>query len=335
MRKENLKKTDSLLYFSVFILAIISAYTTAEGFMLVWNTTGFIGTIIAWAFAIAVSSFLVYASLKVAEYLRQGKAAALIVTFFLFAMISMFFNFNSIYGKFITKDIFIDELKQIKVKLAGLEVNGLNAVDEFYGYSKYERKVDSLSKKAEAEDKNVLRPGKWVRYQAFVDQKTDAAAQFAQAKEKYDAVKTKFSAALIKLNAKIDSTILLAKEKNYSVVLDEAFGTYNELGMIVKNINPKYNFTLASRTSNAGKPDFALQSLVKFFSADESLSSKEKVSIVLASILSFLLDFPLFIALILLHMPRKKKNANDIFGESGGYEPEHNENKPAKKILWD
>ena len=171
MRKENLKKTDSLLYFSVFVLAAISAYTTAEGFMLVWNTNGFIGTIIAWAFAIAVSAFLVYASLKVSDYLKQGKAAALIVTFFLFAMISVFFNFNSIYGKFITKDIYIEELKQIKIKLAGLEVNGLNAADDFYGYSKYEKKVDSLSKKADAENENVLRPGKWVRYQGFVDQK--------------------------------------------------------------------------------------------------------------------------------------------------------------------
>jgi hypothetical protein len=335
MKKEELKKTDNLLYFSVFILAIISAYTTAEGFMLVWNTTNFIGMIIAWAFAIAVSSFLVFASLKVSEYLRQGKAAALIFTFFLFAMISMFFNFNSIYGKFVTKDIYIDELKQIKVKLAGLEVNGLNAVDEFYGFSKYEKKVDSLGKKADAENTNVLRPGKWVRYQGFVDQKTDASAQFAQAKEKYTEVKNKFSSELTKLNAKIDSTILLVKEKDYAIVLDESFGKYNELGMIVKNINPKYDFKPATRTSNAGKPDFALQSLVKFFSGDETLTSKERVSIVLASLLSFLLDFPLFIALVILHMPRKRKNTNDIFGDSENNYQQNNDNRPAKKILWD
>jgi len=335
MKSENVKRTDNLLYFSVFVLAIISAYTTAEGFMLVWNTTGFIGTIIAWAFAIAVSSFLVYASLKVSEYLRQGKAAALIVTFFLFAMISMFFNFNSIYGKFITKDIYIDELKQIKVKLSGLEVNGLNAVDEFYGFSKFERKVDSLSKKAEAEDKNVLRPGKWVRYQGFVDQKTDASAQYAQAKEKYETVKTRFTNDLTKLYAKIDSTLLLAKEKDYSKVLDESFEKYNELGMVVKNINPKYQFVPASRTSNAGKPDFALQSLVKFLSADETLSSKERVSIVLAALLSFLLDFPLFIALILLHMPRKKKKTDDIFGDSGNFGNNGSGQKQTKKIMWD
>ena len=264
MKKENLAKTENLLYFSVFVLAIISAYTTAEGFMLVWNTTGFFGSIVAWAFAIAVSSFLVFASLKVSEYLRQGRAAALIFTFFLFAMISMFFNFNSIYGKFITKDIYVDELKQIKIKLTGLEVNGLNAVDEFYGYSKSEKKVDSLSKKADAEDKNVLRPGKWVRYQALVDQKTDAMAQFTQAKEKFDTVKSKFKSELTKTYNRIDSTLLLAKEKDYPTVLDDAFGKYNELGVIVRNINPKFNFTPAARTSNAGKPDFALQSMIKF-----------------------------------------------------------------------
>lgn len=335
MNSEKLKRTDNLLYFSVFVLAIISAYTTAEGFMLVWNTGGFFGLVIAWAFAIAVSAFLVYASLKVSDYLKQGKAAALIITFFLFAMISMFFNFNSIYGKFTTKDIYIDELKQIKTKLSGLEVNGLNAVDEFYGYSKYERKVDSLGKKAEAEDKNVLRPGKWVRYQSYVDQKTDASSQFAQAKEKFDAVKTRFSNDLTKLYAKIDTTILMAKEKDYAKVLDEAFGKYNELGMVVKNINPKWEFVPAARTSNAGKPDFALQSLVKFFSGDETLTSKEKVSIVLASLLSFLLDFPLFIALVLLHMPRRKKKTDDIFGDSGDFHNNGHNGKTVKKVKWD
>ena len=335
MRSESFKKTENLLYFSVFILAIISAYTTAEGFMLVWNTGGFIGSIIAWAFALAVSAFIVFASLKVSEYLKYGKAAGLIFTFVLFALISMFFNFNSIYGKFITKDIYIDELKQIKIKLAGIEVNGLNAVDEFYGFSKYEKKADSLGKKAEAEEKNVLRPGKWVRYQALVDQKTDATAQLAQAKEKFNVIKTRFNAELPKLYGKIDSTILFAKEKDYAVVLDEAFGKYNELGMVVKNINPKYDFKPVNRTSNAGKPDFALQSLVKLLSGDETLTSKEKVSIGLSMLLSFLLDFPLFIAIVILHLPRKKKKTDDIFGESGNGQQPNQDSKPAKKVLWD
>jgi hypothetical protein len=50
--------------------------------------------------------------------------------------------------------------------------------------------------------------------------------------------------------------------------------------------------------------------------------------------LSFLLDFPLFFAIVILHRPNKKKKSVDIFGDSAAPSPIEVGSR-TKKINWD
>lgn len=309
------QKHEILLYFSVIILAILSAYTTAEGFSLIWVSDYAYVSLISWAFALAISSFLVYGSLRLHFYFRQGKAIGIITAYVMFATLSLFFNFNAIYGKFITKDILDDQVKSARINLTSLYERAINEADNKFELSFWTKKVDSLDKKAIAESKNVLRPGKDWRYQGLIDKKTDAMANLDESKRQYEIFKDKIYLIYDKTISLIDSSLVNKDEEFYRYAVYKSIEGYNNIGSIAKQNLKEFIFNKIIYNENTGEPDFALNTLLSFITLDPELSKKENTKIFLALFISFLLDFPIFFALVIIHWPKYKKSSSGIFSD--------------------
>ena len=91
-RGEALKKID-LFPVAVFIMGIVSCYTTATGIYPMLNNW-----ILSYAPAIALSVFMVAIALRIPQAYREGNQVKLIMGYIFVASFSVLLNFNAIYG---------------------------------------------------------------------------------------------------------------------------------------------------------------------------------------------------------------------------------------------
>jgi len=328
---------DTLKIVAIVLFSFISTYTTGVGFQNIWASGGFMGTLIAWAFAVGVSSFLIYCSLKIPDYVEQGRAWRLIVAFLLFAMLSLFFNFNAIYDLFRSDDILRDELERVDNKITSMHTYCIDMVDKEYKYSHWQKQVDSLNRKADAEENHALRPGKKSIYQGIVDKRVDAEAELEAARKKFEPFKERIDNIVIPTQNEIDSVHV---ESEYYKAIKRGCDVHNEVGTIGKQIvGDKFEFMGMKPKTKGGEPAFALGVLIDFLSFNGKLSSEDSTSVILSLAIGFLLDFPIFFVLIFLNQStrkkpkkRNRKSGNDIFGD------ENNGSRVRKKqgkIKWD
>lgn len=307
-----------LVYFAIIVLGTISAITTAEGFKMIWIDGGPFRNIIAYAFAMSVSAILVYCSLTITEYFEKGKALGLIAAFTLFALLSLFFNFNAIYGIFMKEDITLSEIKRVRTEIASIRVQTIEKIDKEFKYSYWLKQVDSLSRKADAEEINVLRPGRSVIYQGIIDKKIDAMAESEASRKKFTYYRNIIDSLAQLSLATLDSAQISNNEAFQTKALHDGVLMYNEIVAFGASLVPEYEAIYLRAQDDIGKPDFALRTLFRSISFDSSLTSNELSSIGLAAFISFLLDFPIFLILVFLQgtkQRKRKKGQTDIFGE--------------------
>jgi len=337
---DKIKDAETLLKIAAVILAGISAYTTEEGFRLIWNQDGTTSIIIAIAFACAVSSVLVFCCLKVQQYFREGKGWMLVSVFSFFALLSMFFNFNSIYGNFINDDLLVEEAKDIKGKLDEIRIKSLTTIDEFYQYTKLKTELKELKLLAEREAKDKYRPGKGPLWREIDLQIPPKQAKFESVEKNYniqkDKVETIYYNSLQLLNFE-------SKKVINQLSIQKAMENHNEIGILTNALVNGFQFERLKFVNNVGKPDFALIALYHFLfstpnskTSDEVLTNKEKSSIIISLFISFLLDFPVFIILVILNWKVKRKDIKNIFDQNDLCDT-NNRNRETKtnKFSWE
>ena len=330
MKEKNILKTENFLKVAAVILATISAITTEEGFRLIWNNDTPISYLISFGFAIAVSLVIVFCSLKVQQYFREGKGVYLVIVFLFFAMTSLFFNFNSLYGNFIKDNLLNEDAKYIKQQLTSIHTKSVNAIDKHFNYSYNKAYHDSLVLAAEREAKDMYRPGKREKWRVI-------DLQIPGAKAKLDISYTDFSNAKSSIDSMYESSIALVQLKEDETVeriaIENAIEGYNQIGMFTQGITSTFKFDIEKFKNNSGEPDFALITLYNFFTFNGKLSEKERFSTIIALIISLSLDFLVFFALVMLNLKTKKKTVKNgnIFGE----ETERTTTKTTNKITWD
>jgi hypothetical protein len=327
-------KTENLLKFSAFILACISAFTTAEGFEILMKE---LPAFISWSFAIAVSIALVYCSLELSNAFKKGTQAGIITIFILFASLSVFFNFNSIFGRFTRDDKIGDEAKEIYNKILHIQQKSLTRLDSVYGFTKAKNIYTGLKDSLNFEEIRKDRAGQGKKYYEIFNRLPKAKSDSTSAAEKYLPLETRIKTiaeASMKSVSSEGQTITLQS-------LSKAVEGYNQICTITKAELSNFDCTQEKMKGVSGQPDYALIALVKLFSFDSSLSAKETSSISLSLFISFLLDFPVFIALILLNwrgFKRRKNLPKNIFGDDAAEEPSKNEKgnktKNTGKFEW-
>lgn len=327
-------KTENLLKVSAFILACISAFTTAEGFELLMKE---LPAFISWSFAIAVSIALIYCSLELANAFKKGTQAGIIIIFVLFASLSVFFNFNSIFGRFTRDDKITDESKEIYNKILHIQQKSLTTLDSVYGYTKAKNIYTGLKDSLGFEQIRKDRPGQGKKYYDIFNRLPKAKSDSTSAAEKYLPLEKRIKALAEASTKSVSSdrqTITLQS-------LSKAVEGYNQICTITKAEVSNFNCTQEKMKGVSGQPDYALIALTKWISFDSSLSAKETSSISLSLFISFLLDFPVFIALVLLNwrgFKRKKNLPKNIFGDDAPEESTRNsgngKSKNTGKFEW-
>jgi len=331
VRKDNKFKVIYLLNFAVIILALLSTFTTAKGFSIIWNDKTTFGVLLSWLFAFAVSAILVYCSLTINKYFKESKSAGLISTYVLFAFLSLFFNYNAIYGNFTATTIIYQESKVMQDYINIIQTKSTNSLDSFFYYSNNCKKLDSLRRELKREEEDIMKPGRKVLWQKINSQIPGAEADSSLSAKKFMPYKNQIDSianyTLKYINVPQDSVLLKH--------IELAYDNYNKIGNITKAIIPNYNFESMRFKGKSDEPDYALNSLGKLFTSDNTLTSKDKYAIYLSLFIGFLLDFPLFFALVVLNWKTtsfKPDKEKDIFGE----EPNNkkNNNKQNGRITW-
>lgn len=331
--KNEISKIESLLYLAVIILAILSTYATAIGFKSIWNDPRAIGTLISYSFALAVSSFLVYASFTIHYYFQKGKALGLMIAYVLFATISMFFNFNAIYGNSIKTHLIERNLNELKSKLTSIKVKSLEALDNHYKFSFWNKEVDRYGKLAETEANHVLRPGKKHRYQALIDKQTNARIERDAALNRMRPAKEKIEKLVSAAQKKIEYAIESKDEEEQHKACQKGIDVFNEISISVSETVPGFHVDAVSLVDNIENPRFSLITLVELLTSFNNLSKQEITSISLSLLLAFLLDFPIFFAIVILNWPKRKRkySSTSIFDE----EATTSKTGLKRKLKWD
>lgn len=336
MKKHSNSNTRYLLLFAAFVLGVISIYFTGEGFKIILGVEKVSDIIIAWGFAMAIGAILIYCSLNIGNYVNNNNYIPLIVVFTLFALLSLFFNFNSIYGKFTSDDLLIQNVDRLKSKIQVTRTTTQNAFDTLFQVSYYAQKLDSLQKELKREEKDRERPGRGIIYRSI-------SLQIPPIEAEYNARKTKLKESLTPIRKLLNASEKYLDEQNKEIYKDNflsAIQKYNESIAIANSLIPSLQFKNFTFEEDSKRPDYALQLLIRFITFDDTLKNSELSYILLSLFIGFLIDFPVFIAFFILDLSKNSKNKTpkNIFRENNANsfsEPSKRKRNGNKKITWD
>ena len=120
-------KNIDLFPIAVFIMGIVSCYTTATGLMPMLDNW-----ILSYATAIALSVFMVAIALRIPKAYKEGNQTKLILGYIFVASFSVLLNFNAIYGVFTSEKLLYEELKENKSQLTAVTVSAKSALDTYF-----------------------------------------------------------------------------------------------------------------------------------------------------------------------------------------------------------
>jgi len=331
-RKPIKPKWQHLLTVAVIILALISAYTTAEGFGLIWRLNTLIENFVAWSFAIALSALLVYCSVNIPVYYRRGQAKGLTITFVLIALLSFFFNFNSIYPRVVKKQVddYHQEFKKTNDLLIRMKDKTLKHLTEYTGVEDLMRNSDSLQVLIDREiaGRNKSgKPGIGPEAKRLLGEQAKIEAMIAAKFGRYE--------VRIQLESqKADSLYHLSKRtenvEELNILLSEMKSNINIIGMLTQNVDSAYTFEPIPTDVTLGKVNTGIEVLAKLLKGQ--LEANEVSGSFLSLFISFLLDFPVFFILMFLHRRSEEDGLSikDLFAE---IQPPGSNNGSGKKDI--
>jgi hypothetical protein len=304
-----------LLKGAIIIIGILSFATTGSGLSLIFAVdNNIIGLVMAWAFALAITSIIVFVSWTLPEQFKNGKVFSFISLYIFFASISFFFSFNSVYSLFQKENLRSKDLNEMMNIMTKTKEKSLFILDSVTGYSKAIKKVERLKKRLDDEEENRTRPGRGGIWNSIYDSLTEAKADTTNKGKEYRILVNKITSIYNKSQKDINKILLSTDYTDYKRIMDESINYYKEIVIITQNQFPSFKEDVLP-SMNKDKPDYALNVLYDFL----TFSSKEQtLATFLALFISFLLEFPLFFFLVILNWPkpRKKRARNtDIFGD--------------------
>ena len=139
---------------AVFIMGIVSCYTTALGLEPMLNNL-----VLSYAMAIALSIFMVAIALQFPKSYENGTQGRLILGYTMVAIFSVLLNFNAIYGIFSSEKLLYEELKENKSRLTALTVKSKEALDDHFQAQKVKEELDQAMGLLEEEKTNPYDTG--------------------------------------------------------------------------------------------------------------------------------------------------------------------------------
>ncbi|MEO0584574.1 MAG: hypothetical protein AAF135_20355 [Bacteroidota bacterium] len=308
-RGEALKKID-LFPVAVFIMGIVSCYTTATGIYPMLNNW-----ILSYATAIALSVFMVAIALRIPQAYREGNQVKLIMGYIFVALFSVLLNFNAIYGMFSSEKLLYEELKENKSLLTAIQVRAGEALDDFYGANETRGKLQQAKSLLEEETSNRVDPG-YGKNARRINQESiiplEAELQLIQAK--YDPTVQEIEKLVVGAQVTIDEALASHNISQYREAVDQSVDAYTQVGEMTQNQLGEENFYfegLVFKHRDVGNLNHSLWTLGEV----SKLDGKQASAVIVSLVLALLIDFIVLFVLVLVNKPEKEEKEEEAIVE--------------------
>lgn len=312
--KSGARLLEKILIAVIIIFSALSAYTTKDGFALVWGEDHFVvRELLAWGIAVGTSLFMIYLSVQVVKFAAQGKFFRLIFGYLFVASLSMFFNFNAIYGRQAKSFAFTEEALRLRESLMNLKAGSIAELEKTYKIYELQRAIDSLSAEMEIERTHNLRPGLGTIHQKLKQEKAIKESALASASKEVVPIKENIESVMrISLN-RLDEAIKSGDEKLLSSALDDGKKSFDD---VYAEIKAKISSYIVDKpileAYKIDRPDYSLFTVINLFEKDK-INDEERARINLSIFISVALDFPIFFSLAVLNWPIKRDEKSKRF----------------------
>ena len=297
-KKESLWSKLDLFAIAVFIMGIVSCYTTTIGLQPMLDNW-----ILSFAMAFALSVFMVAIALRIPHAFADGSHKRLIAGYSFVAFFSVLLNFNAIYGVFTAEKLLYEELKNNKSSLTSIQVASREALDKHFGTFELERKLKEAEGLLAEETTNTMDPGYGTKARKLNKETViPLKAQLSAAKAKYDPLVIKIDSMVIDAQATIDAALASGKIKDYRVAVDKSIDTYGFVGESTQNQVGNEGFAfegLEFKHRDVGNLNHSLWTLFSL----GSLNGKQASAVVVSLLLAILIDFIVLFVLVMIHKP--------------------------------
>lgn len=285
---------------AVFIMGIVSCYTTAVG---LYPMLG--NWVLSYATAFALSTFMVAIALRIPKAYLDGNQYKLIAGYIFVALFSVLLNFNAIFGVFSSEKLLYEELKNAKQELTAIEIKAQEALDAHFGAVETQRKLDEARAMLEEETTNRVDPGYGQNAREINQEKViPLRAELAAIRAKYDPLTQQIDTVVSSAITRIDQALASEDLASYRKAVDYSVDAYNQVGISTQNLIGSDNFTyqpLAFQHRDVGNLNHSLWTVMNL----HKLDGKQASSVIVSLLLSFLIDFIVLFVLVMINRPGK------------------------------
>lgn len=292
--------THPLFPLAVFIMGIVSCYTTALGLEPMLDNL-----ILSYAMAFALSIFMVAIALQFPKSYQNGTQNRLILGYSMVAIFSVLLNFNAIYGIFTAEKLLYDELKANRQKLTALQVSAEEALDEHFDAQETRQQLQEAMALLEEEKTNPNDYGYGTKARTINKESViPLQAKMDIIQTKYEPLVTEIDTTVSNALSTIDEALASENVGLYRKAVDASIDAYTTVGTKTANLIGDSTFAyepLEFQHRDVGHLNHSLWSLAHL----GKMEGKEVSALLVSLLLAILIDFIVLFVLVLLHKPGK------------------------------
>ncbi|MCI4666529.1 MAG: hypothetical protein MRZ79_00105 [Bacteroidia bacterium] len=291
---------------AVFIMGIVSCYTTATGLYPMLDNW-----ILSYATAIALSVFMVAIALRIPKAYKEGNQTKLILGYIFVASFSVLLNFNAIYGVFTSEKLLYEELKENKSQLTAVRVSAKGALDKYFDTRDIEQKLTEAKALLKEETTNRVEPGYGKKARKLNKEVViPLEAQMETIRSRYNpAVKT-IDSLSADAQKDIDAALTSGKIKEYRKAVDKSIDVHSQIGEMTTNLVGEENFAfepIIFQHRDVGNLNHSLWTLTNI----GKLDAKQASSVIVSLLLSLLIDFIVLFVIVMINRPGKDEKEEE------------------------
>lgn len=298
---------------AVFIMGIVSCYTTAVGLQPMLNSL-----VLSYAMAIALSIFMVAIALRIPMAYRSGDQRKLILGYTMVALFSVLLNFNAIYGVFTSEKLLYEELKNNKSALTAMQVQAKESLEQHFNASEIQRQLKEAEALLEEEKTNPNNRG-YGQIARKINKETviPLQAQLANIQAKYVPTVHRIDSVVNGAQAGIDAALASGEIRQYRDAVDQSIDAYTYVAESTENIVGKETFSyqaLVFQHRDVGNLNHSLWTILNL----HQLSGSQAAAVLVSLLLAILIDFIVLFVLVLINRPQKEEVAEEAQTHSQG-----------------
>ncbi|MEM7658480.1 MAG: hypothetical protein AAF399_20300 [Bacteroidota bacterium] len=292
---------------AVFIMGVVSAYTTALGLYPMLQSW-----ILSYAMAIALSLFLIAIALRIGKAANARQRVQLLLGYTLVASFSVLLNFNAIYGSFSAEKLLYEELKTKRAELSALQVEANQALKDHFQATETEQQLKEAQALLEEERTNPNNAG-YGKVARRLNQETviPLTARLATIKDEYEPAKASVDSVILTATGLIDDALASESLLAYRQAVDHSVDAYAEVGRSIQQLVGKEGLAFAPSQFQHRDVGNLNHSLWTVFHLGQ-FNSKEISAVLVSLLLAFLIDFIVLFVLMLVDTPTTSEESEAV-----------------------